>query len=98
MAGANAWLLRERYVEAAAAMERATRIKDKPDHWHRASQFWLNAENSEKVTPPHKHLAARPDPDGAWLATLSNVHRMLDDITAGTATREAPLLPQSVQW
>ncbi len=35
----NAWVLKERYCEAAASMERATRISDKPDHWHRASQL-----------------------------------------------------------
>ncbi len=83
---ANAWLLKERYVEAAA-MENTTRISDKPDHWHRVSQLWLHAENPEKATPPLKHLAARPDPEGAWLATLSNAHRMLDDIPAAM---EAP--------
>ncbi len=34
--GANAWLLKERYVEAAA-MERAARISDIPAHRRRAS-------------------------------------------------------------
>ncbi len=48
---ANTWLLKERYVEAAA-MERAARISDKPDHWHRAYQLWLHAENPEKALPP----------------------------------------------
>ncbi len=35
--GANAWILKQRYGNAAASMERAARISAKPDHWHRAS-------------------------------------------------------------
>ncbi len=71
-------------------MERAARISDKPDHWPRASQLWLQAENPEKALPLLKQLPARPDPEGAWLATLSSAHRMLDDIPAAAAAMEAP--------
>ncbi len=60
---ANAWILKERYVEAAA-MERAARISDKPYHRHRVSQLWLQAEKPEKALPSFKQLPARPDPEG----------------------------------
>ncbi|MCP4694455.1 MAG: hypothetical protein GY859_40875 [Desulfobacterales bacterium] len=43
-------MLKERYAEAAA-IKRAARINDKPDHWHRISQLWLHAENPEKALP-----------------------------------------------
>ncbi len=51
---ANAWILKERRCNAVVSMERAARISDKSDHWHRASQLWLHAENPEKALPPVK--------------------------------------------
>ncbi len=74
-------------------MERADRISDKPDHWHRASQLWLQAE---KAPPPDKRWPARPDPEDAWPAPLSNAHRMPDDIPAAAAAKEAHL-PASIR-
>ncbi len=72
-------------------MERAARISDKPVHWHRASQLRLHAENPGKNLPQPKRLAGRPDPEGAWPATLSNPHRGLDDTLPAAAAMKAPV-------
>ncbi len=71
-------------------MERAARISDKPDHLHRASQLWLHTENLEKAPPLHQQLTSRPEPEDAWLATLSSAHRMLDDVLSAGGAMEAP--------
>ncbi len=69
-------------------MERAVRLSDKPEHLRRASQLWLHADKPEKALTPLKQLAARPDPEGAWLASLYSMHRVLDDILAAVAAME----------
>ncbi len=73
-AGASAWFLKERYAEAAA-MERAVRSGDIPDHRRRASQLRLHAENPEKTQPPPKQLAAHPDPELAIIHLYINTMR-----------------------
>ncbi len=47
-------------------------------------------KSRKKPPPTLQRLAAPPDPEGAWLATLYNARRMLDDIPAIAAAMEAP--------
>ncbi len=91
---ANAWALKQRYVEAAV-MERAARISDKSVHRGRASQLWLHAENPEIIPPPNVRLAARSDPERIWPATLSNARRRFDGIPAAAAAWRHP--PASIR-
>ncbi|MFP3911339.1 MAG: tetratricopeptide repeat protein, partial [Desulfobacteraceae bacterium] len=74
----NAWVLREDFSHAAAAMERAAHISHKPVHTFRAARLWLEADQPRKALPLLQTLTQRPSPLGKWFIALSNCHVMLD--------------------
>ncbi len=84
----NAWLLKERYGDAAGAMERAAQISGKADHSFQAARLWLQADRPLEALPLLKGLADLPTPRGKWLLLLSNTHLMLDDIPGAAGAME----------
>jgi len=84
----NAYVLQEAFAKAAPPMERAALISGKPDHYHRASRLWLQAESPGKALPLLQWLADRPEPRGDWLITLSTAHQMLKDLPAAADAME----------
>ena len=88
MAVSNAHILKEAFSKAAEAMESAALISKKADHFFRAAQLWLQAENPEKALPLLKDLAQRPSPKAQWLVVLSNTCLMLKDNPGAAAAME----------
>lgn len=84
----NAWSMKEVFVNAAQAMERAAALSCKDHHLFLAAQLWLQAENPGNALPLLTRLAASPTPEAAWLLTLASTFQMLDRIPEAAAVME----------
>ena len=82
----NAWVQKEVYDKAAAAMEKSAHMTKKSDEYFRAAQLWLQAEAPKNALP--LLLAEKPEPKVSWLLTLSGTHQRLDEIPEAAAAME----------
>ena len=84
----NAWVQKEVYDKAAAAMEKSAHMTKKSDEYFRAAQLWLQAEAPKNALPLLLLLAEKPEPKVSWLLTLSGTHQRLDEIPEAAAAME----------
>ncbi|SMC39124.1 hypothetical protein SAMN02746065_101323 [Desulfocicer vacuolatum DSM 3385] len=73
----DAWLMKEKFPQAARAMEKAANISQKNKHYYRAARLWLQAQAPEKALPLLTRLATTKHPRAKWCITLSNTHLLL---------------------
>ena len=84
----NAWVLREDFSHAAAAMERAAHISQKADHFYSAANLWLQAEAPRKALPLLQHLTRHSQPEAKWLVRLSETWLILDKVVQAAQAME----------
>lgn len=82
---ANAWLLKEHYLNAARYMERAAVIADKGKLYHRAAMLWRMEDRYEKAIKLLKKSVGREKVEQLWLIDLASA--LLD------ANREREIRP-----
>ncbi|GAB6145605.1 tetratricopeptide repeat protein [Desulfocicer niacini] len=73
----DAWLMKEKFSQAARAMEKAAEISKKNKHCYRAARLWLQAQAPEKALPLLTRLAKTKNPKAKWCIALSNTHLLL---------------------